>query len=69
MSRFEALAGRLEQVVADLDELSFDLLQEAAAEGRDERPPADRTLVQARRATEKAALLLRSLDGGTATDG
>lgn len=63
MSRFEDLAERLESVVADLDELSFDLLQEASAAGRGERPAADKTITQARRAAEKAAHLLRGLDG------
>lgn len=62
MSRYDDLAGRLEAVVEDLDQLSFDLLQAAAAEGASRRPEADRTVAQARRATEKAARLLRGLD-------
>jgi hypothetical protein len=62
MSRYEGLAERLEAVVADLDELAFDLLQQASAEGRRERPAEDKTLTQARRAAEKAAHLLRRLD-------
>jgi hypothetical protein len=60
--RYDDLADRLEQIGAELDEASFDLLQQAAAEGATRRPDADRTLTQARRAVEKAAGLLRSLD-------
>ena len=52
------LADRLDQIVADLDERSFDLLREASAAGRG-RPDEDRRLAQARRAVEKAAHILR----------
>ena len=62
MSRAGELAERLAQIGEDLDELAFDLLREAAAEGATTRPAADRTLTQARRAVEKAAQLLRTLD-------
>jgi hypothetical protein len=65
MSRYEDLADRLDAVVDELDELSFDLLQRAAADGAGRRPDADRTLTQARRAAEKAAALLRGLAGDT----
>jgi len=63
MSRYEHIAERLEQIGADLDEASFDLLQQAAADGATTRPVADRTLTQARRAVEKAVLLLRAIEG------
>lgn len=56
------LADRLDQIVADLDERSFDLLREASAAGKG-RPDEDRRLAQARRAVEKAAHILR----GTST--
>ena len=59
MSRFDDLAERLEAIVGELDELSFDLLQQAVADGATQRPAADRSLTQARRAVEKAASLLR----------
>ncbi len=62
MSGYGELAEQLEQVGAELDELSFELLQRAVADGATQRPPEDRTLTQARRAVEKAAALLRSLD-------
>ena len=55
MSRFDDLADRLEAIVGELDELSFDLLQQAVADGATQRPAADRSLTQARRAVEKAA--------------
>lgn len=55
---YDDLADRLEQIVAELDERSFDLLREAAAE-RTGRPADDKRLTQARRAVEKAAHLLR----------
>jgi hypothetical protein len=63
VTRYEDLAERLEVIGAELDELSFDLLQQAAADGATRRPPADKTLTQARRAVEKAAGLLRQLEG------
>jgi hypothetical protein len=62
VSRYDDLAERLEAIGTELDELSFDVLQEAVAEGATQRPPVDKTLTQARRAVEKAAALLRSLD-------
>jgi hypothetical protein len=64
MSDFDALADRLETIVADLDELAFDRLREAAADGASGRPAADKELVKARRAAEKAAHILRRLADG-----
>ncbi len=61
MNRYEDLAERLEAIGGELDELSFDILQQAVADGATQRPPADRALTQARRAVEKAAGLLRQL--------
>ena len=62
MSRCRDLAEQLDAIGAELDEVSFDLLQQAAAEGAKARPAADKTLTQARRAVEKAVGLLRSID-------
>jgi hypothetical protein len=59
VSRYDELAERLEAIGAELDELSFDVLQEAVAQGATQRPAADKTLTQARRSVEKAAQLLR----------
>jgi hypothetical protein len=61
MSRFDELAERLESIVADLDELAFDRLREAVADGATERPASDKELAKARRAAEKAAHHLRQL--------
>lgn len=62
MSRYTDLAADLDNIGSTLDELSFDLLQEAVAAGATKRPGADKVLTQARRAVEKAARLLESLD-------
>ncbi len=53
---------RLEAIAADLDEMAFDRLREAVADGEVARPPDDKKLMQARRAIEKAAAVLRQLD-------
>lgn len=65
MTGFGELADRLDSIVADLDELAFDRLREAAADGMRERPQDDKELVKARRAVEKAAHVLRRLDQST----
>ncbi len=59
------IVDRLDAIVAHLDELAFDRLREASADGATSRPQSDKTLTQARRAVEKAAHLLRSLDDQT----
>jgi hypothetical protein len=62
VSELDGLAERLESVAADLDEIAFDRLRRAVADGEVERPANDKRLMQARRAIEKAAHLLRDLD-------
>jgi hypothetical protein len=62
MTRYGDVADRLEAVVAELDELSFQLLQDAVADGATRRPDADKVLAQARRAAEMAARLIRDLE-------
>lgn len=62
MSDLERLADRLESIVADLDEVAFDRLREAAADGAVSRPASDKELTKARRAAEKAAHILRALE-------
>ena len=64
MSRVGDLAGHLDEIVAELDELAFDRLQDAVASGATRRPASDKTLTQARRAVEKAAGLLHGLEAG-----
>ena len=61
MSDYDGLAERLEQIAEDLDEVAFDRLREAVADGEIERPRSDKTLMQARRSVAKAAHLLRSI--------
>ncbi len=59
---YEVLIERLESVASELDEIAFDRLREAVADGEVARPPDDKKLMQARRAIEKAAAILRQLD-------
>lgn len=59
---YGGLVERLETIAADLDEMAFDRLREAVADGEVVRPAADKKLMQARRAIEKAATVLRQLD-------
>lgn len=61
MTRYQDIAERLRGIAEELDEASFDLLHDAVASGETKRPPADKTLTQARRAIDKAATLLDSL--------
>jgi hypothetical protein len=61
VSDFDRLAERLQAVADDLDEIAFDQLREAVADGEIERPANDKRLMQARRAIEKAAHILREL--------
>ena len=62
MGDYGGLIDRLESVAADLDEIAFDRLREAVAEGETGRPADDKELMQARRAIEKAVAVLRRLD-------
>ena len=62
MSDYRGLIERLESIAADLDEMAFDRLREAVADGELARPDDDKKLMQARRAIEKAAGVLRQLE-------
>ena len=64
MADYEQLVDRLESITSDLDEMAFDQLREAVADGEVARPASDKKLMQARRAIEKAAVILRQLDDG-----
>jgi hypothetical protein len=59
---FAHLADRIEAITADLDEMMFDSLREAAAT-RSGRPADDKRLMQVRRSLDKAAHLLRATPG------
>ena len=68
MSDVEQLADRLESIVADLDDLAFERLRAAVADGATARPQSDKELTKARRAAEKAAHILRRLADADAVD-
>lgn len=55
----ESIAGRLEALSEDLNELAMKLVSEAIAEGRGERPEAERRISRARRTVDRAASQLR----------
>ncbi len=59
---YASLVERLESIADDLDEMAFDRLREAVADGEVARPADDKKLMQARRAIEKASAVLRQLD-------
>lgn len=62
------LVERLHDVSGIIDDLMFDVLRAARAAGATGRPTADRTLVQARRAVDKAEHVLRRIaEGGSGT--
>ena len=58
-SRLDTLAERLVDVASELDDVMFDLLRRASADGAD-RPQLDRELQKVRRSIEKAVSLLRA---------
>jgi hypothetical protein len=60
-SDIEQIRERIQDVIESLDDVTFALLRQASRESGT-RPASDKTLVQARRALEKAARLLGSLE-------
>ena len=62
MGEYAELVHRLESIASDLEEIAFDRLREAVDDGELTRPADDKRLMQARRAVEKAAGVLRQLD-------
>ena len=65
MSDLNSLADRLQAIVEELDEIAFDRLRLAAGEGQRARPDDDRELTKARRAVEKAVVVLRRSDAAS----
>jgi len=61
VSDYEAFADRLDQIADELDDVAFERLREAVADGEVERPRSDKTLMQARRSIARAAHLLRTV--------
>jgi hypothetical protein len=55
------LIDRIEAIAAEIDDTAFDQLREASADGEIATPASDRRLMQARRALDKAANALRSI--------
>ncbi len=66
--QFDALCQRLDALSEDLADLALADLSSAVRRGEQKRPARERTLTQARRAVEKAAHLLRSIDGDIGSD-
>jgi hypothetical protein len=58
---YSDLIDRIEGISAEIDDIAFDQLREASADGEVARPASDRRLMQARRALDKAAEALRSI--------
>jgi hypothetical protein len=65
VSDLNSLAERLQAIVEELDEIAFDRLRLAASQGQRSRPDDDRELTKARRAVEKAVVVLRRIDAAT----
>jgi hypothetical protein len=63
-SEVENIRERLQELIENLDDVTFTLLRRASRESG-VRPSSDKTLVQARRALEKASRLLGSLGDET----
>ena len=62
MSDYHDLVARIEAIAEEVDERAFGELTEAVAARSGTRPVGDKQLMQARRALEKAAMALRSID-------
>lgn len=61
MSEYGELAERLRGVLDELDDLAFDQLREAVADGATTRPASEKELAKARRSVEKAVRVLETL--------
>ena len=55
----ESIAGRLEALSEELNDLAMSLVSEAIAEGNGERPEAEKRVSRARRTVDRAAAQLR----------
>jgi len=58
-ARLETVAERLVDIAGEVDDITFDLLRRAVADGAD-RPPLDRELQKVRRSLDKAIGILRA---------
>lgn len=66
--RFDDIADRLDAIAEEIAEAAIDELRAALQRGEAKRPVLEKRLTQSRRAVEKAAHVLRSLDGDSADD-
>ncbi len=62
MSEFDDIVERLRSVSEDLSDHAIRILSEASRAGATKRPDMERTITQARRAVEKAIVLLERMD-------
>ena len=62
MSEFDDIVDRLRSVSEDLSDHAIRILSEASRAGETKRPDTERTITQARRAVEKAIVLLERMD-------
>jgi N-acetylmuramic acid 6-phosphate (MurNAc-6-P) etherase len=62
MSDFDDIIQRLRSVSDDLADRAIAILSEASRAGESKRPDAERVVTQARRAVEKAIVLLERAD-------
>ena len=69
VSSYDELADRLEGIAEELGDLSIDVLRDALRTGAQRRPEADKKLLQARRAVDKAVHVLRALEHGDQSSG
>jgi hypothetical protein len=62
MSEFDDIVERLRSVSEDLSDHAIRILSEASRAGATKRPDTERTITQARRAVEKAIVLLERME-------
>jgi hypothetical protein len=62
MSEFDDIVERLRSVSEDLSDHAIRILSEASRAGATKRPDTERSITQARRAIEKAIVLLERMD-------
>ena len=62
MSEFDDIVERLRSVSEDLSDHAIRILSEASRAGATKRPDTERSITQARRAVEKAIVLLERID-------
>ncbi len=65
--RIAEVTSELRTIVERLDEIAFDALREAVAEGQTARPELERRVVRARNAIDRARRILE--DGGRRESG